>query len=133
MPATGEENLDPIFWRYSRLIEKQVGKNGILECTFMDHVYSEKVITAITEDDIVTPSDNKIPVGAATFGFLMDCPLLLDSDPDNVGFYDVLAGTQVTWPGVAPLRGGCLSQRRLARGPGSPESQGRHNEGPSER
>ena len=50
---------------------------------------------------IITPTDNKIPVGAATFGFLMDCPLLLDSDPDNVGFYDVLAGTQVTWPGGA--------------------------------
>ncbi len=101
MPDAGEENLDPIFWRYSRLIEKQVGKNGILECTFMDHVYSEKVITAITEGGIITPTDNKIPVGAATFGFLMDCPLLLDSDPDNVGFYDVLAGTQVTWPGGA--------------------------------
>ena len=101
MPDAGDENLDPVFWRTSRLIQKDVGKNGIIEATFMDQVYAEKVVTAITEDDLISPTEQSIAVGSATFGYLMDCPLLLDSDTDNVGFYAVLAGTNMTWGGGA--------------------------------
>lgn len=99
MPEPGDEGLDPIYWRSSRLIEKVVGKNGIIEATFMDHSYQTKITSAMTADDQLPSDGGSIPGPTATYGFLFDTSLLLDSDADLPGFYSVLAGNGLSWPG----------------------------------
>jgi hypothetical protein len=72
----------------------------MLEMTFTDH---NQWITsaAVVEADLGIPdnSPQSMPKASPTIPYLLDTPLLTDSDTDNVGFYAVLGGTNANWAG----------------------------------
>lgn len=87
-----------------RCVGQDIGANGMIELQFVDH--NQYLHTqAITEDDLDI-DDNKpevMPRGSPTMPYMLDIPLLSDSETDNVGFYTVLAGNRNTWSGGALL------------------------------
>jgi hypothetical protein len=100
LPDKGDETLDPVFWRESRILQKSVGANGVIEFQFMDPCFHQ-VVQAVTETDLVTFTPASQPGQSVTFSYMLDCPILLDTDPDNVGFYAVITGTNGAWTGGA--------------------------------
>lgn len=83
-----------------RCVSVDIGANGILEMIFADH--NQYLSTnAITEEDldIDDNAQEAMPRGSPTLPYMLDVPLLADSEDDTVGFYAVLAGNRNTWPG----------------------------------
>lgn len=77
-----------------------LGANGLVEMTYIDNHF-QTFISANASDDIITDDDEEQgPVrGSLTYPYLLDIPLLTDNEPDNVGFYSVLAGAKNGWNG----------------------------------
>jgi hypothetical protein len=98
LPDKGDELLDPVFFRQSRVVQKAVGANGVVELTFMDHFFHEKV-SAVTAADIIDAGVSMPPGSSPTYPYMLDCPLIFDSDPDAPGYYVVLTGSSGGWSG----------------------------------
>lgn len=83
-----------------RLLEIAIGNNGICEMQFSDY-HQPGVIEAITQEDIVDEDDieNDPPQASRTYAYMLDLPLLTDTEDDNVGFYTLLSGTRAGWSG----------------------------------
>ena len=84
-----------------RCIETNIGNNGIVEATFIDHFYHVDMSAEVADDNdgAYTKAPVDFPKGSSTIPYLIDCPLLTDSEADNVGFYAVLGGTSTGWLG----------------------------------
>jgi hypothetical protein len=87
-----------------RLLEVAIGNNGLCEASFSDYHYQTR-IDAIVSDDIIGDDDEEeLPTqGSRTYAYLLDLPLLTDTEADNVGFYALLSGTRSGWSGGALL------------------------------
>ena len=98
-----------------RVIEVNIGVNGIVEMSFIDHNYHVDA-PAIAGADIastdVNPSQTGAPASGPTYPYLLDLPLLSDSESDNIGYYAVLAESKSGWTGgvlLVDLGGGSAS------------------------
>jgi hypothetical protein len=84
-----------------RMIESAVGVNGVIEASFIDHSFHIE-LDALAGSDLET-SEAKASETGPTFTYLLDMPLLTDHEPDNVGYYAVLATSRDGWSGGALL------------------------------
>lgn len=99
--CTVPDKYDPDYFEQFRTMEINVGANGIIEGTFIDHHYGFPV-TAATEDDIIVAGDDDpqtLPVAGRTRAYMLDLPLLTDTVQDAIGYYVVLAQTKPYWGG----------------------------------
>lgn len=87
-----------------RLLELAIGNNGLVEASFSDH-HHQTATGAITDVDVVVDDDVEDGplLGSRTYAYLLDLPLLSDTEEDNVGYYAVLSGTRRGWSGGALL------------------------------
>jgi hypothetical protein len=87
-----------------RLLDVSIGNNGLIEANFSDYHYQTR-IDAITDNDIAVDDDieDGVPQGSRTYAYMLDLPLLSDTEEDNVGFYTLLSGTRQGWNGGALL------------------------------
>lgn len=94
------EKDDPEAHYALRLLEISLGNNGLCDCTFTDY-HQPGVIEAITEDDVTEDGQEEDgpTQGSRTYAYLLDFPLLTDTEEDNVGFYAVLGGVRSGWNG----------------------------------
>lgn len=86
---------------YGLLItEVNTGANGVIEFSFVDHHHHE-MVDAVTESDIIVDDDQDRTetFGSRTFAYMLDLPLLTDTEEDNVGYYVVMSGTRNGWNG----------------------------------
>ena len=87
-----------------RCVSADIGVNGLIEFVFVDH--DQHVESgAMTEDDLDI-EDNRppqLPVASKTNAYLLDVPLLSDTEADDIGFYAMLGGSRNTWTGGALL------------------------------
>lgn len=83
------------------MTEVNIGANGVLECTFVDHHHHE-MVDAVYESDIITDDDGDTTesLGSRTYAYMLDSPLLTDSEEDVPGYYVVMAGTANGWNGA---------------------------------
>ena len=83
--------------------EVHVGANGLLEVHGVDHVYVDPNLKPSDQqpDDlsVSTGGNTSLPSTSQTVPFLLDLPLLQDSDRDSPGFYVMLAGAFNGWGG----------------------------------
>lgn len=94
------DKANPNYHYALRLLEIAIGNNGICELSFSDY-HQPGFIEAITQADIEDEDDveSAIPQASRTYAYLLDLPLLTDTEEDNVGFYTVLSGTRAGWSG----------------------------------
>lgn len=80
--------------------EVNVGANGLLEFTFVDH-HPKSFVTALTENDVLTDDDDDTTLsrGSRTTAYMLDFPLMTDDEPDDTGFYASLHGSTNGWTG----------------------------------
>ena len=85
-----------------KLLEISHGNNGLCEATFSDY-HQPSYIESVTSADIEDEDDieNGPTQGSRTYAYLLDLPLLTDTEEDNVGFYALLSGTRPGWSGGA--------------------------------
>lgn len=83
-----------------RCIQVDIGANDLCEFTFTEHNYHPQP-GAITEPDIVTDPDDEddMPQTSPTFAYMLDMPLISDTEEDNIGYYSVLSGSNNGWTG----------------------------------
>ena len=97
--------VDPSIYDQYYCTEVHVGANGLLEVHAVDHFYVSSALDPtdqIAEDlQVATGSNDKLPSTSQTVPFLLDLPLLSDTDTDGPGFYVVLAGAFNGWQGGA--------------------------------
>ncbi len=93
---------DPSGYQYLswRCVSVDIGANGVLEFVFVDH-NQHAASGAIVEDDLITDDDrlDDMPMSSPTYPYMMDIPLLTDTEDDNIGYYCVLAGSRAGWTG----------------------------------
>jgi hypothetical protein len=83
--------------------ELHIGANGLLEVHAVDHYYQDPNLKP--SDQVVTDLDNNtngstsLAQTSATLAFMMDIPLLYDTDKDSPGFYVMLTGAANKWQG----------------------------------
>ena len=91
------------FYYSARCIQTDIGANGVIEATFTDHFFHVDMIANAGQDLVVSNDTNNAqtdtPTGSPTYAYLLDCPLITDTETDNVGFYAGLIGTKSGWTG----------------------------------
>jgi Putative phage tail protein len=97
-------NLEnPGFFDEYYCTEVQIGANGVLQISAVDHVYIDPNLSPT--DQVATDSDEAIggftqlPQSSQTVPFMLDLPLLNDTDKDGPGFYVQMAGAFNSWNG----------------------------------
>lgn len=75
-----------------------IGANGVLEFEFSDHHY-HTLVSATVETDTETNGSENIMYGARTYAYMLDCPLLTDTEEDKPGYYCVMSGSRGAWQG----------------------------------
>lgn len=87
-------------FRGARITEVNTGANGIIEMKMIDH-HPVDFIAANASTDLIVDDDetDAPPIASITVPYLLDLPLLMDTEEDNVGFYVVLGGTRTGWNG----------------------------------
>jgi len=98
-----QNTLDPSRYDQFYCTEVHVGANGLLEVHAVDHVYVDPNLSPTDQmpDDlsVATGGNNTLPTTSQTVPFLLDMPLMLDTDSDKPGFYVILAGSFNGWGG----------------------------------
>ncbi|MBY0560019.1 phage tail protein [Hyphomicrobium sp.] len=74
-----------------------IGANGVLEFELADHHY-HTLVSATVESD-TEEGGGTIDYSARTYAYMLDCPLLTDTEKDNPGYYVVMSGARGTWQG----------------------------------
>lgn len=87
-----------------RLIEVNIGVNGLIEAQFVDHNFHKGIPVAETSDDIIDEDDindsQRGPLKSSrTVPYMMDLPLITDSEDDTTGFYATAQGNTKGWAG----------------------------------
>ncbi len=93
---------DPGHYNEHRVMETNVGANQIVEMSVIDHHFAFP-ITATTQDDIPgTENDGaeqELLKSGRTRAYMLDLPLLSDTENDSIGYYCVLAQSRPSWGG----------------------------------
>lgn len=92
-----EDEYDSNYLRGMLVTDVSIGANGLVELTMTDHHF-HPVVDANVDVDIVD-DDDSISYSARTYAYLLDIPLLTDTEDDTPGFYAVLTGAAGTWSG----------------------------------
>jgi hypothetical protein len=97
-PVLVTEENNPNRW-YGMLVTKvTIGANGILEFEFADHHF-HGMVSATVEADTEDNNSNDLDYSARTYAYMLDCPLLTDTEDDKPGYYVVMSGARGTWQG----------------------------------
>lgn len=98
------ERDNPNLYYTLRLIEIAIGNNGLCEAAFSDY-HQPSYIEAITHEDVEIEDDveDQPTQGSRTYAYMLDTPLLSDTEEDDVGFYTLLSGSRSGWGGGALL------------------------------
>jgi hypothetical protein len=95
--------IDPSRYDQFYCTEAHVGANGLLEIHAVDHVYVDPNLAPTDQvaDDlsVATGGSTGLPTTSQTVPFLLDMPLMLDTDSDKPGFYVIMAGAFNGWGG----------------------------------
>lgn len=83
-----------------RMVEQNIGVNGLLETKWIDHHFQTFVQAGYGEDLVVDDDiEAGVPESSLTVPYLLDTPFLSDDTDDKVGFYAILTGNKGAWPG----------------------------------
>lgn len=83
-----------------RVLQVSIGNNGLIEVMFSDYFYHGYVEAIASEDIVVDDDKERGPsLGSRSYAYMLDIPLLSDTESDNIGFYTVMSGTRASWSG----------------------------------
>jgi hypothetical protein len=95
--------FNPNIYDQYYLTQVNIGANGLLEVHAMDHFYVDPLLKptdqAPQDLDVAVAGNTDLPQTSQTVGFLLDLPLLSDTEPDKPGFYVALTGAFHQWQG----------------------------------
>lgn len=97
-PVLVPEENNPNRWYGMIVTSVNIGANGILEFEFADHHF-HTLVSATVESDTEDNSSDDINYSARTYAYMLDCPLLTDTEDDTAGYYVVMAGARGSWQG----------------------------------
>ncbi|CAA2141465.1 phage tail protein [Hyphomicrobium sp. ghe19] len=97
-PVLVQEEHNPNLYYGMLVTAVRIGANGILEFEFADHHF-HTMVSAKVESDTEENGSNEISYGARTYAYMLDCPLLTDTEDDKPGYYAVMAGSRGSWQG----------------------------------